>query len=136
MNKVLVVFFLVVLAVLSTAQAQSRCGVLTAFLKNDRVRKILHLDFYKDEPIVFVDTAHFFSQCQIEKVYDREVRISSEASEYAVTNKSNIIAEKLTHHGRNHLTIYYRLMQAYGEVVFKRKKKDQYIISDILIGNF
>jgi hypothetical protein len=118
------------------AQQNAECEILTGLLRDDKIRKVLHLDMNKSMPINFIDTRRFFKNCEIDSIYGREVKVIHDSSYISIINNSNIIINSLKKRGRKYkIELYHKIMEAYGYVELKKKGR-RYIVSKVLMGNF
>jgi hypothetical protein len=116
------------------SQSEKRCNILEAFLKSNETIKRFQFDKDNELPIIIVDTAQLFKNCQIETIAGRKVKIAIESS-YLLRNDPNIIiVYSLKKRFRNYIVeIHNKYTGSYGRV-YLRKFKKHFEVVKFLVG--
>lgn len=88
------------------------------------VKEKLLLDKNKDEPIVLIDTSHFFDNCSLPNIFERQIVFVSDSVAQRQTRTSNFLIYEMTYFkGIYTIGLFYKRSGASIRYKFKKKKE-------------
>lgn len=108
------------------------CGIIKELFKIKYVKEKLLLEKNKHEPIVLIDTSHFFSNCILPDMFDRQIFFVNDSTIERQKRTSNFLIYEMTctkkiysiglFYKRSGAAIRYKFKKKNGKYVFYKNE--------------
>ena len=126
--------------ILKTASGQIRrvfdCNILESLFKDKFLEARLFNSKYKDNPLILVDTGHFFKNCSLPPVNGRQIVFVNDSAAERSKRPFNFVIYRMGYSKK----IYDIGLESecYGRIIYYKfkKRKGHYVLFEDLSGSF
>lgn len=131
-NSLAIVFVLIVMTYNCFGQAREpfSCVILEKIIQDKKIILLFHLDKRVISYTAFVDTNHYFSKCEINDMFGKEIRIFQDKDILPIEDSALLVLNIISVKQKDReieVAIFCKSSKYYCEITLN-KKRNQYII--------